>query len=258
MARMPGTIWDPIPENYSQPPLVNPTQLIVHSAVGRGDLHDYFEQEKIVVESHFWVSLDGEIRQYIDTRVRADANFKANPRAISVETADNKDPDNFPWTSAQLDSMTRIIVWAHDVHGIPARRCRSWDDPGVGYHSQFPGVWSNVSGKTCPGRVRIAQFPGLLARVEAALAPPPPPEVNPLEELMAIDEAEFARLLGKALHTATIGRSGMTFALSAQTTRQGVAQALQRLAVLEADVADIKARLAAPPPVDPPPTVPGP
>jgi len=131
---MPSADWEPIPENATAP-RITATQVILHSAVGSGDLHDYFARPDVVVESHFWVALDGRIAQYVDTSKRADANLDANVRAISVESADNGDPDHFPWTEAQLDSLAAVVRWAHETHDIPIRRCPAWDAPGVGYHS---------------------------------------------------------------------------------------------------------------------------
>lgn len=163
MARMPGADWRPIPENSSQAS-IDPNKVILHSAVGSGSLYDYFSQEKIVVESHFWVSLKGKIEQYLDTTVRGDANYGANSTAISIESADNGDPDNFKWTPEQVESIAHIIAWASEVHDIPIEKCTSATDSGIGYHSQFPS-WSPVA-KTCPGEVRIKQIPSVLARAK--------------------------------------------------------------------------------------------
>jgi hypothetical protein len=60
--------------------------------------------------------------------------------------------------------------WANTTHGIPLRACPAWDQPGLGYHAMWgfkdnrnlTGVldnpWTPSKGKTCPGKVRIAQF----------------------------------------------------------------------------------------------------
>lgn len=167
MALMPAARWRPLPESKTAAG-IRPTQLIYHSAVGSNSLYDYFAQASVVVESHFWVGLDGRIEQYVDTTHQADANYLANPRAISVETADNGDPEHFPWTAKQLDSLVEIAVWVHDTHQVPLRKCPAWDAPGLGYHILFPAEWTNVPGKVCPGKARIAQFPGVLQRAVVA------------------------------------------------------------------------------------------
>lgn len=167
MARMPGAVWRPLPENSTQS-RITPTQVIVHSAVDSPSpltsLFGFFRRTDVTVESHFHVMVDGTIEQYMDTTVRADANRYANVRAISIETEDNGDPDNTPWTPAQIESILKIIRWAHEVHDIPLRVTPAWDQPGIGYHSMWgaPGPWTPSRGKTCPGRVRITQFRDVL------------------------------------------------------------------------------------------------
>ena len=162
MSRYPKAIWRPLPENETQGG-ITPTQVILHSAVdapGPTSLHGFFSRADVVVESHFFVKNDGTVEQYIDTWKRADANRHANARAISIETEDDGDPDNTPWTPAQLESIVALIRWCHDEHGVPLRRCEAWDQPGIGWHSMWgaPSQWTPARGKTCPGRIRIAQI----------------------------------------------------------------------------------------------------
>lgn len=167
MSRFPGARWRPLPENAYQS-AIDPSLVILHSAVdahGPTSLFGFFSRSDVRVESHFFIRLDGRIEQYLDTNVRADCNRRANKRpdgtgAISIETEDDGDPNNRPWTQAQIDSIIAIILWAHEEHGIPLRVCENpWDD-GIGFHSQWgsPSDWTPAAGKTCPGYVRIDQF----------------------------------------------------------------------------------------------------
>ena len=183
MARMPEARWRPLPENSTQPP-IRATQLILHTAVdapGPTDLYRYFARADVSLEAHFWVPYVGQLEQHIDTDRSADANYKANRRAdgtgaISVETEDDGSPAQRPWTEKQLRDLVAVGVWACRTHGIPARRCRSHTDPGIGYHSMWgaPSPWTNAAGKTCPGPARIAQVDQVIARVAAQLNTPPP------------------------------------------------------------------------------------
>lgn len=163
MARCPFARWRPIPENATQP-RITPTQAILHSAVDSPSLltslFGFFSRKDVSVESHFHVLVDGTIEQYMDTERRADANRYANARAVSIETEDNGDPDNTPWTDAQLQSIIRLLRWLRETHDIPMWACPAWDQPGLGYHSMWgaPGPWTPARGKTCPGRIRIRQF----------------------------------------------------------------------------------------------------
>jgi len=177
MAIMPegrAVIWDPLPENETQG-RITPTQIILHTAVdhpGPTNLPDYFRRRNVYVESHFWVANSGLITQMMDTNVRADANYHANARAISIETEDDGDPEGNPWKPAQIDALIRIIVWASRTHDIPLQRCATPTAPGLGWHSMWSypsdpinltgpparSPWTPAFGKTCPGSTRIRQI----------------------------------------------------------------------------------------------------
>jgi hypothetical protein len=114
------------------------------------------------LESHFGCAYDGGLFQYIGTQTRADANASANRRAdgtgaVSVETASNLQHTD-PWTDEQIGSLIRLGVWMHVTHALPLRVCRTWDDPGYGYHRLF-AQWS-IGGTACPGNARVDQFRG--------------------------------------------------------------------------------------------------
>lgn len=137
--------------------------------------------------------LDGVIWQWQDRGRQADANLDANPRAISVETADNApgDPaDIARWTSRQAAVLAVLLAWecSLDAHrSCPAdwvcHRGVTWSGMqvaippvlvadstprrrGLAYHRQ--GIdpwrvkggekWSTSTGKACPGPARIRQF----------------------------------------------------------------------------------------------------
>lgn len=182
MARYSGARWLPIPENNTQR-RISPTQLILHSIAAPWNedrVRAFWNEPGINVESHFGVDYDGSVGQFIDTNVRADANYNANNRAISIETAANvKNTD--PWTEAQIKTIVNIMVWAHKTHGIPARICRSGTDPGFGVHRMYRD-WAVGGGTYCPGDARTRQFkevvfPRFLAALKGkAPAPTPAPK----------------------------------------------------------------------------------
>jgi hypothetical protein len=139
-------------------------------------------------ESHFGVGgpadpgKDGIVYQWVDTDFQADANLQGNARLISIETSDGGDETN-PWSTAQLDAITEIIVWCCREYSIPAELIAD-SAPGrrgIGYHRQ--GIdpwrvaggekWSNSQGKVCPGDVRIAQLVNdIVPRVKQQVSPP--------------------------------------------------------------------------------------
>lgn len=157
MALYPAALKRLIPPG-SNDPRITATQVILHVAVSeQASLYDYFARRSGGIESHFYIRRDGTVEQYRDTGWQADANYSANVRAISVETQGMAAGE---WTPEQLAAIEALLTWAHEVHGIPLRKCPADDAPGVGYHSQFR-TWSPVA-KSCPGPDRIKQFDRVL------------------------------------------------------------------------------------------------
>ena len=144
-----------LPESASQPSIV-PRLVILHSTAGRGSLYNFFRTGSNL-ESHFWVSEDGAIEQYMDTNVRADANLEANSFAVSIETESTRAATE-RWGPAQAAAIVRLVGWICDEHRIPKRLVPTWDGSGIGWHVQFgaPGPWTPVA-KSCPGPARIIQ-----------------------------------------------------------------------------------------------------
>jgi N-acetylmuramoyl-L-alanine amidase len=155
-----------LPEWQSQPK-ITPKTIIDHSIVGSGESAWQMFNASSGLESHFIVlgrrsgTKDGHIWQLMDTARRADANLDANAYAISIETEDDGDPDNQPWTGAQLRSLMWLHAELRRVHPtIPQRQSRSCGDPGgLGYHTLHgaPSCWTPVA-KSCPGAVRKQQW----------------------------------------------------------------------------------------------------
>ena len=160
------------PESDAQP-AIRPTQFILHSIVAPWTPERTYEywRDSTNLESHFGLGYDGSLGQYIGTETRADATGAANRRAdgtgaVSIETASNTKASD-PWTDAQVEALIKLGVWLHQHHGIPLRICRTWDDPGFGYHCLFK-EW-NPDAHACPGDARVKQFhqvvfPGIVAR----------------------------------------------------------------------------------------------
>ena len=133
---------------------------ILHVDAGNAyNLHDYFADRSGGIESHLHIPKNAHLFQYRDTGWEADANYKANPFALSVETQGYGEGE---WTDLQIEMIKRVMLWAVKEHGIPLRKVTSWNDPrgGWGYHIQFP-QWHPVA-KSCPGPDRIKQFNRIL------------------------------------------------------------------------------------------------
>ncbi|WP_371480563.1 peptidoglycan-binding protein [Kitasatospora sp. NBC_00315] len=170
------------PESDAQPAIV-PTQFILHSIAAPWTPQRIYEywRDSTNLESHFGLGYDGSLAQFVGTQTRADANMYANRRpdgtgAVSVETASRLDSSD-PWTAQQVERLIALGVWLHQQHGLPLRICRTWDDPGYGYHRLFP-QWSD-GGTDCPGDARVKQFgdtvfPGIVARASGGSTSAPP------------------------------------------------------------------------------------
>lgn len=173
MAWYPGAVKMELQPESDAQPAIRPTQFVMHSIAapwGERRIYEYW-RDSTNLESHFGLDFDGSLGQFIGTQTKADANYRANLRsdgtgAISIETASNLEHTD-PWTREQIEELIKLGVWLHRQHDIPLRVCRTWTDPGFGYHAMFP-EWS-VSGTACPGAARIKQFrevvfPGIVAR----------------------------------------------------------------------------------------------
>jgi hypothetical protein len=145
-----------IPPGASDP-RITPRIAILHTDGGNVyNLGPYFDGPSGGIESHFHVAKDGHLFQYRDTDWEADANYRANPFAISIETQGTGYEE---WTPGQIETICRLLTWLNKTHAIPLRMCNRWDGEGIGYHIQFgsPGMWTPTA-KICPGPKRIAQI----------------------------------------------------------------------------------------------------
>ena len=153
-----GGHWRPLPESGEEPAITMRT-VIHHSIVGSAEGAWQYFAGSTSIESTFIVKKNGYFWQIMSLGEQADANFRANAFAGSIETEDNGNPDADPWTPAQLDTLVWLSLEMRRLRpAIARRKCRTWTDAGLGYHTLFPGQWSNVPGKTCPGAIRKRQW----------------------------------------------------------------------------------------------------
>lgn len=166
MSWCPFATWMELQPESDGQSLIVPDQFIVHSLAAPWTAQRTYEywRDSSNLESHFGLGYAGDLGQYIGTQTRADANAAANRRAnghgaVSLETASNTGATD-PWTDEQVDVIVDLGIWLHEEHMIPLRICRTWDDPGYGYHRLF-SEW-NPSAHACPGAARIEQFRDLV------------------------------------------------------------------------------------------------
>lgn len=161
MALCPFATHKIIPAGSSDPP-IKARVVILHVAVSlAASLFEFFRDRSGGIESHFYITWTGKLEQYRDTGRQADANLDANDFAISIETAGL---GSGRWNKRQQRTIQRLLLWLHQVEGIPLHVIQAWDGSGVGWHTMWgaPSHWTPVA-KTCPGSGRIAQCKGWLA-----------------------------------------------------------------------------------------------
>jgi hypothetical protein len=150
--------------------------LVLHVQQGNGSLYGYFNNPASQVSSHFWCAKDGTLEQYVDTDVQAWAEAAGNPFYLSVETEGSDTED---LTIAQLGKVAELLSWAAGEYGFGVTGPVAHGSKGLTPHCNPDGTpdpaWGN---HTCPGTIRLAQMPTIVA-----LAQPTPPPIKP-EEIM--------------------------------------------------------------------------
>lgn len=183
----PRAIYRPIPESTTQP-YISPRNVILHTNAGStsaSSLWSWITRATVSGEPHFQVGYS-VLEQYMPLNRRADCNYSANLwregtrtcGAISFESQDAGAAtiNSTPWTQQQLDMMISAITCICVVYGVQCVQPATWDASGIGHHSLHPyqgplrKAWTNVAGKTCPGRARIAQMDYVRRRVTENLA----------------------------------------------------------------------------------------
>ena len=168
---------------------IQPVNAILHTNAGsRGSasLWSWLSRSTVRGEPHVQAGYKA-LEQYMPFNQRADCNFSANSwkesngricGAISFETQDNGAAtlNETPWTMEQLHRMIGALTSLSVVYGIMCTEPATWNRSGIGHHSLFPfqgplhKAWTNVRGKTCPGRARIAQMDWVRAQVADNMA----------------------------------------------------------------------------------------
>lgn len=153
-----------LPENYTQPKTSGQKRLLIfHQAVSWAEsLFDFFNSPGVVVESTFYLYRTGELDQYLDTDVQADANVQANGIAISVETWDAGGDINGEWTPEQLATLKRLAAWCIETHPqIQPQAAATPFGSGLGGHNWFPTEWAGGP-RACPGPNRSQQIRNII------------------------------------------------------------------------------------------------
>jgi N-acetylmuramoyl-L-alanine amidase-like protein len=184
MAWMPG-VNTSIRANDGNSKLVcNPDVICLHTIVGYAPAS----------AATFSVKSNGYTWQHRDSERQSAANLNGNDHIISIENEDHgpafgdwntNDGHAVPdFTAEQIEAIAKICAWGYKEHGIPLVLAKDSKPgtKGIAYHrlgikspNNFEGynykgwvpggeIWTNYSGKICPGDRRISQIPQIIKR----------------------------------------------------------------------------------------------
>jgi hypothetical protein len=166
----PFAIWRPVPSHGG--PRTEHRGVVYHVTTSHIDPYSYFGDPAHQASSHFWVGADGTLEQYIDTDLASWAQMAANNSYGSIELSGTVDE---AMTRPQLATLGRLIGWWRLAEGN-VWPIAAVDHGGLGItaHCHWPSGIPDPDwgGHRCPGRLRLAQMPAVIA---AAAGPPPPP-----------------------------------------------------------------------------------
>lgn len=221
MAIYPGAVVRLLNPGYSgYNAMAEYNRVNLHVAAGTGSLYGFFNQPN-KASSHFWVSYQGTVEQYVDTARAAEADLDGNDATISIETEGGTGPnaDSDPWTPAQIDALVALVRWIMDTHGIPRKladnsfpnsdssRGLSWHRLGIdGNFPELPDIragrrqrgggmyYSSSSGKVCPGGGKIQQIPGILDLINGTTVEPIEIEDDRMQLVRIVDDGRIMAL----------------------------------------------------------------
>ena len=171
---------------------------------------------RLRLSAHFCVAQDGAVVQMgpIGKGWIAWAEAAGNEAWYSIEHADHGDPAN-PLTPAQITASAQLVECLSAFAGFPLQVSDSPSVKGYGWHGMGGEAWGDHL--ACPGDVRKAQRPQIVA---LAMAIRTPPEAGPYR------------------HVATGGQTLAQIAAARGTTPGHILQVTTG-ALTEADIAAI-------------------
>lgn len=154
-------------------PCINPKGMrkvqlgVVHIMQGSIESCDnWFHDEKSQVSAHFGNPKSGEVYQWVDTADKAWAEMDYNPIAISIE---HEGDSGEQLTEFQIENLAHLMVWVHNMHGLPIVRTTSPNEPGWIGHGELGVAGGNHP--LCPGQPILDQLPDVLAAANQLIFP---------------------------------------------------------------------------------------
>ena len=156
--------------------------VIMHTMVGNlGSAVAWFNNPASQASAFFGIAEDGSIWQFgpVGHNWEAWAQAAGNPNWYSIEHADAGHPAN-PLTPQQITASAQLVELLSRFAGFPLQVSDDVNTKGYGWHGMGGVPWGNHP--NCPGDVRKAQRPAILALAKdirnPPVQPPPPPELE--------------------------------------------------------------------------------
>ena len=170
MTLCPFAVWQQV-ANRSGPVSAH-LGLVVHVQVGDGSCYGQFNDPASQASSTWQAMKDGTLLQFVDADVIAWTEAAGNPFYDSVETEGLPTEELTP---AQCATLARLIAWGHRTFGWPLELV-DHGGSGITTHAHYPSgapdpAWGD---HPCPGPLRAAQLPAIVAAAAELVAPAPP------------------------------------------------------------------------------------
>lgn len=180
MSIVPFANWRPVPSHSGA--MSAHLGLVLHVQVGNGSCYGEFSNPNNDASSTWWVSKTGVLEQYVDSDEAAWTEAAGNFTWDSVET--EGEPTE-ALTDAQINTLARLYEWGVQTYGWPLALTDDVNGRGFGWHGMGGVAWGGHYG--CPGDLRKAQRPAILAAAGGQPTPTPtptplPPEVNDMDD----------------------------------------------------------------------------
>lgn len=180
----PGAVRKPIPRNFGGKRRSTRAVVLHVDAGAAKSLQGWFSNPASGASSHFYVTYDGTVEQYVDADLIAWTQRAGNTTCVAIET---QGLGAGRWTPAQAAAIAALTRWLCETYGLPKTSMVTARPAarGIGMHrfgidpyrASGTEIWG-PRGKVCPGNDRVAQFPEVVAAVaggSGGVTPAPAP-----------------------------------------------------------------------------------
>ena len=188
--RYPHAAWEPVSYVGDASALINPLGWVEHVQAGDSDPFSTFESAVSPNRrfSHLWVSKGGRVVQYQslnrDSWAQGGGNgFTPGTGYWAVET------EGFPDEALTPEQITALGTW-HAWSGTANAVANAPGERGIGTHSMGGAAWGDHPG--CPGPIRAAQRPAIIAAAQGGDMPLTEAEWTRLSALLDSKAATYA------------------------------------------------------------------